>query len=89
MGKGNHKRDKAQQQIKGFDNHRKGQSPRPAEKYNADGTGRRAMGCFFSRRYYVNPEAPHFRMTARTMALPGGHMRDVARPAKAAHSKTV
>lgn len=89
MGKGKHKRDKSLQQIKGFDNHRKAQTSRAVEKYNADGIGRRAMGCFYSRRYYVNPEEPHFRMTARTMALPGGHMRDVARPPKAAHSKTM
>lgn len=88
MGRGKHKRDRANKAIKGFDTHKGANDGRMAAKHRDGGHGRMPIGCFASRRYAIDPLAPHFRMTARTPALSGDHLRAVARPPKAAHCKT-
>ena len=87
MNKGQHKRDKSRKAIKGFDNHAGGTAGRLSAKRHGAGNGRRAASVFAARRYFIDPEAPHFRMTARTLALPGNHLRAPARPLKATHCK--
>ena len=81
-----HKHDKARKAIKGFDSHAASKTARPKAGRTADG-GRRAMSVFVARQFCIDPEAPHFRMTARVPALSGGHVRNAARPARAAHRK--
>ena len=73
--------------IKGFDEHATCKTARLKPARHGGGDGRRALSGFATRRYRMVPETLHFRMTARTMALPGNHVRAVARPLKATHCK--
>lgn len=83
-----HKRNWRRQAIKGFDAHSGRAAKRQIDRKHGGGSGRRAVTAFQARRFYFAGEAPHFRMTARTLALPGHHIRPVARPQQETHCKS-
>ncbi len=72
--------------------HRKGRGSPAFENHKLSGReGRKEKGgawrFYNPADLYANPFEPHVRRVARTLALPGKHVRAVEEPAKAAHGK--
>ncbi len=80
---------KARAFIKGFDKHCTCGQARSTASGHGSGAGKWVAGFFASRRFYSDPESPHFRYTQRTLALPSKHWRAEAKPLKETHSKTI
>lgn len=78
--------------------HRHGRNARSFEEHSLPKSVRhcdvslrkgRAWRFYDARTFCLNPFEPHFRATARTLALPGKHFRSVEEPVRAAHGKTL
>lgn len=73
--------------------HHHGRNPRGFEPHSRDRGSvdvRRGRGWRFNAgARYFDPYEPHYRMTARTPALNGKHIRSVGEPVRATHGKAL
>lgn len=73
--------------------HQYGRNPRGFEPHSrdrgSDNVRRGRAWRFNASAHFFDPYEPHFRVTSRTPALPGKHMRTVREPVRATHGKAL